>query len=263
VITSVQNPKVQWVRRLQAQARLRREEGLFVVEGLRLADELLRAGWPARLVLHTADLGEPGRQTAARLAAGGAALEAVAPHVMEAASDTRAPQGLLVVAAMQSLPLPARLDFVLVLDELRDPGNLGAILRAAAAAGVQAVFLGGESVDPFAPKVLRAAMGAHFRLPIRAMDWDVLRDTLGQAGLQPFLAEAGAGLPYTQADFRQPLALLVGGEAHGPGAAARRLEAAGVHIPMPGGTESLNAAVAAAILIFEVVRQRATPDLKD
>ena len=254
MITSVQNPKIQWVRKLQTQPRLRREEGLFVVEGVRLVEEALAAGWQASLVLFTEELSERGTQVVQGFARLGAQVEKVSPGVMAAASDTQTPQGLLAVVQTRLLPFPERLDFVLVVDGVRDPGNLGTILRVAAAAGAQAVLLPPGNVDGWAPKVLRAAMGAHFRLPLRSLDWDALNDLL--YGLPVYLADAGSGLPYTQADLRAPLALMVGGEAAGAGQQGQKLASHRIHIPMPGEMESLNAAAAAAVLMFEVVRQR-------
>jgi TrmH family RNA methyltransferase len=142
----------------------------------------------------------------------------------------------------------------LILDGVRDPGNLGAILRTAAAAGVDAVLLPPETADPYAPKVVRAGMGAHFHLAIHSLQWDAIRTVCGS--LQIFLAHSEGALLYTEADFTQPLALIIGGEAHGAGPEIQALHPAAVRIPMPGRAESLNAAVAAGILIFEVVQQR-------
>jgi TrmH family RNA methyltransferase len=119
---------------------------------------------------------------------------------------------------------------------------------------VGGVLLPPGAADPFAPKVLRAGMGAHFRLPLLECSWEQI--TALVAPLRIFLAAAGRGIAYTQADFRSPLALIVGGEAEGASPEAQRLAPRLVHIPMPGGGESLNAAAAAAVLLFEVVRQR-------
>lgn len=254
MITSTRNPKVKWIRSLQANSRARRQEGVFVVEGVRLAEEALACGWPVALVLHTGDLDERGQAVLEGFAARGAPLEQVAAHVMRAASDTETPQGILVVLEQRFFPLPARLDFIFIPDQMRDPGNLGTMLRSAAAAGVDAVFLSPGGADAFSPKVVRSGMGAHFQLPIQTLNWEQMRAHL--ESLQVYLATAGAGLPYTQADFRRPLALIVGGEASGAGPQARDLATAQVHIPMPGGSESLNAAIAAGVLLFEVVRQR-------
>ncbi|MFQ5615604.1 MAG: TrmH family RNA methyltransferase, partial [Anaerolineales bacterium] len=124
----------------------------------------------------------------------------------------------------------------------------------AAAAGVDGALLSPGSVDPHSPKVVRAAMGAHFRLPIHPLPWpEICQQT---ASLRVYLADTNAPLAYTDADFRTPLALIVGGEAEGVTSEAWKLSPAGVRIPMPGDTESLNAAVAAAVLMFEAIRQR-------
>jgi TrmH family RNA methyltransferase len=258
MITSVHNAKIQWLRKLQSQARFRRQENAFVVEGVRLAEEALGAGWPAHLVLHSEQLSPRGQAVVASFVQSGVAVEAATEVVFKSACDTETPQGLLVALRLQPLPLPPTPDFVLIPDGVRDPGNLGTLLRTAAAAGVQAVLLPPGTADAYAPKVLRAAMGAHFRLAIQALDWPAIRQVVHavERPLQVHLADAAQGLPYTQADLRQPLALIVGGEAAGAGEQAARLADTRLHIPMPGGMESLNAAVAAAVLIFEVVRQR-------
>jgi TrmH family RNA methyltransferase len=175
---------------------------------------------------------------------------------MQAVSDTQTPQGVLAVIDLRKVDLPEKLDFILIPDGVSDPGNLGAMLRTAAAAGVQAVFLPPGAADPFAPKVLRAGMGAQFHLPIFSFSWAEIKRQVHQAALRVFLAEADGNLVYTQSDFRQPLALIVGGEAAGASAPAQAMAHHRVCIPMPGGGESLNAAIAAAILSFEVVRQR-------
>jgi len=254
VISSAQNPKIKWLRALQSQARQRKEERAFVVEGVRLAEEALVGGWQARLVIYTEDLNERGQAVVTGFADRGAAVELVSSAVLRAASDTETPQGLLVALDWQALPLPEPLDFVLIPDQLRDPGNLGTILRTAAAAGVQAVWLPPETVDAFSPKVLRAGMGAHFRLPIQALGWETITRISG--GLRIYLASAGEGLPYTQVDLRSPLVLIVGGEAEGASQPARQLANANIYIPMPGVCESLNAAIAAGVLLFEILRQR-------
>ena len=158
------------------------------------------------------------------------------------------------------MPLPADLDFILLLDAIRDPGNLGTILRTAAAAGVQGIILTPDCVDPFSPKVLRSAMGAHFRLPLLVLEWMEIQSLFKPGGAHPgvkiYLSDVGDSQPYTQADFHSPAALIIGGEAEGAGAEAQLLAERRIHIPMAAGVESLNAAVAAAILMFEVVRQR-------
>jgi len=254
MITSVQNPKIKWVRELQTSSRTRCEEQAIVVEGVRLTEEALASGWPARLVLYTEDLDERGQAALKGFVTGGATSESVTAQVMRSASDTETPQGILAVLAWQALPLPKKPDFLFIPDSVRDPGNLGTMLRTAVGAGVQAVLLPPGTTDVLAPKVVRAGMGAHFHLPVLPMTWEEIGARL--ESLAVYLAEVDSGMPHTQADFRQALALIVGGEAEGAGQQAQRLATSRVHISMPGGGESLNAAVAAAILMFEVVRQR-------
>ena len=256
MITSAQNPKIKWLRQLQGSSRERRETGLFVAEGVRLLEEALSAGWPAQAVFCLPEL-EPRAQTLVDgFVARGVTLELVASHALAEASDTETPQGVLAVLGLPEPRPPERLDFAFIPDQLRDPGNLGTMLRTAAAAGVGVVLLPPGGVDPYSPKVLRSGMGAHFRLSLLALDWPQIEALIVQHALRVFLAEAGQGEAYTSVDFRAPLALVIGGEAEGAGPQARRLADQRIYIPMPGGSESLNAAVAAGVLLFEVVRQR-------
>lgn len=265
MITSTQNTKIKWVRMLQNQAHARREEGVFIVEGVRLADEALQAGWQAELVLYAAGLNARGQAVVSGYAQRGSQIEEVSGAVLKAASDTQTPQGILVVLRQVSQFYPDPLDFVLIVDEVRDPGNLGSILRSAAAAGVQAVFLTPGCADPFSPKVVRSGMGAHFRLHLATLDWPTIQQRAEAAGLLITLAAAGSGPVYTDCDFRRPVGIIIGGEAQGASTQAHSLAHSSVQIPMAGNTESLNVAAAAAILLFEVVRQRSqklTPSTK-
>ncbi|MEO7840377.1 MAG: RNA methyltransferase, partial [Anaerolineales bacterium] len=173
--------------------------------------------------------------------------------LMKSLSETETPQGILAVLEIIQLPIPNYLNFVLIPDQIRDPGNLGTLLRTAASAGVQAVLLPPETTDAFAPKVLRSGMGAHFRLPIHAMTWDEIRAQTNS--LQIFLADMD-GQSCWETDLRQPLALVIGGEAEGASNEARKLATQKISIPMVGNIESLNAGVAGSVLMFEVVRQR-------
>ncbi len=254
MLTSTKNPRIQPIRKLQSSARTRRNEGLFVVEGVRLAEEALASGGQPEVVLFTEDINERGRQTVDGFQATGCEVIPAASQVMQAASDTQTPQGILAVLPIPQWELPAAPTFMLVPDGVRDPGNLGTLLRTALAAGVEAVILPPGGVEAFSPKVARAGMGAHFKLPILSMDWESIGSRL--AGLNIFLADSAGGVPHFDAGFEAPAALIIGGEAQGAGNQAQKLAASRVHIPMPGKAESLNAAVAGSILLFEVVRQR-------
>lgn len=261
MITSAHNPRIQRVRALLEKRKQREQERAFVVEGVRLAEEALAGGWPAELVLYTGRLGERGQALLPGFRAAGAEVIEIPDHLMASIAGTETPQGILAVLRLpgpETRALPERLDFIVVADNLRDPGNLGTLLRTAAAAGAQAALLSPGTTDPFAPKVLRAGMGAHFRLPAVTASWDKIRAICKERRppLKVFLAEAAAGTPCWQADLRQPLALLICSEADGASPEAAALADEAITIPMPGKSESLNAAIAAGILLFEIVRQR-------
>lgn len=254
MITSTTNRNVKLVRALQTRRRTRWEQGLFVIEGVRLAYEVIAEGLPVHSVFHTDNLSERGKGLVNTLARHGAEVYMVSEGVMKAASDTESPPGILLTLPMPKISPIEMIDFALVIDRLADPGNMGTILRTAYAAGVQAVFLTKGTVDPFNPKVVRAAMGAHFRLPIRYIEDPRVNDLF--EGLDVLIAERGAGTPYYQVDWRTPIALVIGGEAEGPGDVLRSIALGGVHIPVREETESLNAAVAAGVILFEIARQR-------
>lgn len=256
MISSLSNPIIKHIRALQSKRREREREGVFVIEGVRLFEEAARANVAPRLVLHTEDLDARGRAALAALAALGGDVHPVTPSAMAAASDTETPAGLLAVVPHPSSLFPPSLSFAIVCDRLADPGNLGTILRTADAAGVEAVFLAPGTVDAFNPKVVRAAMGAHFHLPVMEATWAALRERLSE--VTAWLADSAGGDRYDRVDWRAPCALIIGSEAEGPSDEARALAAQHTHIPMPGRAESLNAAVAAGVLMFEIARQRQT-----
>lgn len=256
MITSSQNPKLKLVRALQGRAKDRREAGAFLAEGVRLVEDALTAGWPFRFVLYNSQLSERGKKLVKKLEGLKVDVELVEDALFESVSETETTQGILAALELPNIELSnlESLTFALIPDQIRDPGNLGALIRSAAAAGAQAVLIPPETVDAFSPKVVRAGMGAHFRLPVVSLGWDEIKATI--TGCAVFLADAEGQTSCWGADFRQPLALIVGGEADGASQSARKLADRLVNIPMPGKIESLNAAVAGGILMFEVVRQR-------
>ncbi|NOT06122.1 MAG: RNA methyltransferase [Anaerolineales bacterium] len=268
MITSTHNPKLKLIRALQGRAKERRDAGAFLVEGVRLVEEAVNSNWGFRFALYDESLNERGRSQVEGLRSRGVDVEEVATGLMKSLSETETPQGILAVLEIAQLPIPNYYycDFILILDTIRDPGNLGTLLRTAAAAGVQAVLLPPETTDAFAPKVVRSGMGAHFRLPIHSMSWDEIDQVVKSAGvalsgeaiskgLQVLLADMD-GQSCWETDLRQPVALIIGGEAEGASESARKLENQKISIPMSEKIESLNAGVAGSILMFEVVRQR-------
>jgi len=254
MISSTTNERIKWIRALQARKRARRDAGAFVLEGKRMAQEVIQAAAPVHLILHAEDLTAEEQSLVKSLAKLGGEVLAATQRVIRVCSDTESPQRILLALPIPNLALHHPLEFALVLDRIGDPGNLGAILRTAQAVGVHAVFLTQGSVDPYNPKVVRAAMGAHLHLPLRVLPEDEILGCLD--GLPIRVAQARQGIPYHQIDWTEPTALVVGSESHGPSEVWLEPAMQAVHIPMPGGFESLNAAIATAVLLFEIVRQR-------
>ncbi len=255
MITSAQNSKIKLVRALLGRARERREANAFVVEGVRLVEEAINSNWKFQFTLYDEALSERGVSLVESLKSHNVEVETVSESLMKSLSETETPQGILAVLEFTQLSIPNVPNFILIPDQIRDPGNLGTLLRSAAATGVQAVLLPPETTDAFAPKVVRSGMGAHFRLPIRSMSWEEIGQMSKSASLQIYLADMD-GRSCWETDLRQPLALIVGGEAEGACSEARKLANQKISIPMAGKMESLNAGVAGSVLMFEVVRQR-------
>ena len=268
IITSTANPTIKSLSRLHDR-RGRLELGLYLVEGVRLVEEALATGVVPGNIVVAPDLLRAtarGRALHDRLIHAGVAeypvLE-VSAVVLRQVAGTESPSG--VAASLPRLPLtsldalPGHAGLVLVLDGIGDPGNAGTILRTADAAGVDGVVALSGCTDLYAPKVVRAGMGAHLRLPL-AVDvspeqfasWAATRGTL-------VLADAHAAESLYDLDLRAPALLVVGGEAHGATATAALPTVRRASIPMPGAAESLNAGVAAAVMLFEAVRQRRVP----
>jgi RNA methyltransferase, TrmH family len=257
VISSPSNPHVKHIRSLAADRKERRRERMFVLEGVRLVADALASGAALELALFAPErLAETaaGQALADQLAELRGAYPATA-QVLGAASDTVHPQGVVALARWPELA-PAQPGIVLVLDAIQDPGNLGTILRSAEAAGVSEVLCGRGSADLYAPKVVRAAMGAHLRLAMRQdIGWETLDESLALVD-HVYAADASATMPYYAADWRQRCALLIGNEAGGLSDDARARASRLIGIPMRGGAESLNAGVAASVILFEALRQR-------
>jgi TrmH family RNA methyltransferase len=247
---------VKYVRALYRR-RVRHRERHFVIEGLRLVEEALKAGVVPVLAFFTPDLS--GSQRGRKLLAVTEDLPGecfvVTDKVMRALSDTVSPQGILAVVPFIELPLPENPWLVLVVDRVRNPGNLGTILRSAEAAGASQVILTPATVDVYSPKVVRGAMGAHFHLPIATgVSWLEVAEAL--QGRQILLAEAKGEKIYYEVDWTKPSALIVGGEAEGASQEAERLATERIVIPMQGKAESLNVAGASGVILFEATRQR-------
>lgn len=178
-------------------------------------------------------------------------------QVLNTAADTETPQGILAIADMPVGNVPEDLPLaplVLIVDSVRDPGNLGTLLRSALGTGVDLVLIGPESVDPYAPKVLRASAGSHFRLPIAFLDWNNIPEILNRCSV--FVTQAGADMDYVDVDWSRAVAVVVGNETSGVTETAKWHADGRVGIPLANKLESLNAGIAGSVILFEAWRQR-------
>jgi TrmH family RNA methyltransferase len=233
----------------------RERHALFVAEGVRTVEELLRAPLAVRGALATAAMAAAprGATLLAALAAKGIPVTEVSEDEFLSAADTEHPQGILAIAAVPShsldslaLPPNARL---LVLDAIQDPGNVGTLVRTAAAMGASAVVALPGTADLWNAKVVRAAAGAHFRLPTLHATADVLIPFLATRHI-PLWGTAADGTPIDAVKPPLTVALAVGNEGAGLGERVREAAAQMVALPMSGGVESLNVAVAAGIALY-------------
>lgn len=255
-IRSLANPLIKDIRSLHQRSR-RYQERAFLVEGTRLVGDVLAAGIEPRHIILRDDV-----------------LETMLPEIPEALhqrirvtdtsvfasiSDVPHPQGILAVVPMwtSSLETLGGIDapLVMVVAGVRDPGNLGTLFRSAAGAGVDHILLTDGTVDPYNPKAVRAGMGSHFRVNFSAVDTDILANVLSSLRIVG-LADASGDVSYDNVDWTGSSAIIVGGEADGAAQSVRELATARVRIPLAHDVESLNAAVAGSLLVFEAARQR-------
>lgn len=250
-ITSLQNQWVKLASQLQKKAGIRRAEGKIVLEGARLIGDALAQSFVPEYVLY--ESGKVDYDLLAKLQNTKAIIYEVSDGIIKHVSDTQNSQGIAGVFRLPKPRLPDNPKRVLILDAIREPGNMGTILRSAGAAGVGVVILAPGCVDPYNPKVLRGGMGAHFRVPVIEADWANIRGYCDD--LNKYLATGNAELSYSDVDWTEDWALVIGNEAHGIGDNASDFTGQRVSIPM-ANAESLNAAVATGVLLFEAQRQR-------
>ena len=245
MITSPDNPRIKDAIRLR-KGRERRREGLFIAEGRREVDRALAAGLVARAVYVAPEL-LPHATYDRR--------EEVSARVLARMAYRAEPEGVLGVFEIPLRALPENSTLLLVAVGIEKPGNLGAMARTADAAGADAILVADGQSDPWNPNAIRASTGAVFTLPIV----DVALEELAQLPHRKVAATLGARTPHTAPDYTQPTAFLIGAEDDGLPRAYRELADVEVEIPMKGtAADSLNASAAAAVLLFEAVRQRAS-----
>lgn len=255
MITSRTNQVVRYVRSLHRR-RTRQEERAFIVEGERaIGDALAALAVPTHVILR-GEWWPSDRLLAESLSRlSPSTLFRVEPGLFRQLSDTVSPAGILAIFNFPDPPAHHAAPLIVVADGLRDPGNLGTLIRTAAAAGATALLSTQNTVDAFNPKAVRAGMGAHFRLPLWYWDDDAAPSFLSLVPNR-VLAESGDHRSPDVIDWTGSSLLIIGGEARGPGIWSRGLANHRVAIPLNGGVESLNASVAAAVILFEAARQR-------
>lgn len=261
-ITSRRNGTVVNVARLASSSAFRREQGMFFVEGARLCADAARSGADIREVFYTKRAAEKYGDYLSGILPAARRTFLVSPGVAELLGDTKTPQGVFCVCGIpegnREAARPDSSECRLALESIQDPANLGAALRTAEALGVGGAVLGGDCCDVYSPKVLRASMGAVFRLPFyRVGDMAEAVGRMNKAGFATFASVPDRGAaPVTRADFSRPCAAVVGNEGGGLRPETIAACTHTVTIPMAGRAESLNASASAVILMWEMMRGR-------
>ena len=244
------------VRDLQRR-KARERRSLVVLEGRRLVEDALAGGARIEALLLAADA--DAEALGARAQAAGIDMQSIPRRDFDTVADTETPGGVIAVAqweplALDKLPAPGPRAVALVLDAVQDPGNVGTMIRTAHALGAWCTIALDGTADARSPKVLRGAMGSHFRHPVAAASFDEFATFARTRQLDVTLAAAAGAAGTTASDRAAPIALVVGSEGHGVREAWKGVPHRRVAIPMRAGAESLNAAVAAGILLFELLR---------
>lgn len=257
MISSTSNSQVKKVISLVKKPKARREERLFVVEGLRMFQELSPEE-TAALYVTESFLKEEAHKKMLK----GFSYETVTDTVMKYMADTQTPQGVLALVKQKEYTLAELFQkkepaLLMILETIQDPGNLGTILRAGEGAGITGIIMDKSTADIYNPKVIRSTMGSVYRVPFVYVD--DLRETcmeLKKKQVRLFAAHLKGRNNYEQEDYTGSTGFLIGNEANGLTEETAALADAYIKIPMAGQVESLNAAVASSVLMFEAARQR-------
>lgn len=266
MITSTGNQQIKNIMQLQKKSKTRWQQRVFVVEGPKMVFEAPRE-WVRKLYVSEAFLNslqaEEGRETQAarRKLLEGYDYELVSEPVFKAVSDTQTPQGILGLVKMPEYALAdllkAERPHLLILEGIQDPGNLGTMLRTGEGAGVSGIIMNRTTVDLFNPKTIRSTMGSLYRVPFFIADDlpETIRE-LKENGISLYAAHLKGTKSYDMPDYTTGTAFLIGNEGNGLTEELAELADEYIRIPMEGNVESLNAAIAATLLMYEVLRQR-------
>jgi len=273
-INSSRNNRIKYLRKLKKR-KFRDENRKCVIEGMRFVEEALQSDWPVEALLCSADLcaGDPGRLIISRAEddRGKLLLKTAAEKdieiwkipdkLMQEISNTKSPQGIMAIVTKPDYNLadifkPDGSGLFLLVDGIQDPGNLGSIVRTGHAAGVDGVIFLENTVDLYNPKTLRSTAGSIFHVPTVYAEFDILLQKLKSSGIKLVVGDPGAEMPLWKVNFNVSTAIVVANEARGAREDVKNAADFIVAIPMPGKAESLNAAVSAGVLLYEVIRQR-------
>ncbi len=260
MLTSLQNPLVKQMRKLH-RAKERREQQVFLVEGTHLVESACAANRSLATVCCTVEWSQQHPVLWQQIEHQAKRIEFVSLEVLRAIATTVEPDGVVATLERSSTPPPTFTSLGVLLETIQDPGNLGTIIRTAAAAGTEGILLSSDSVDLDHPKVLRASAGQWFQLPMAASE-SLFQDIkwYQQQGMQVIATLPTAALTYWQVDLRKPTLLLLGNEGAGLSSKSESLADVAVRIPLAPGVESLNVAIAAALILYEAKRQREYPN---
>ncbi|MDO4523456.1 MAG: RNA methyltransferase [Eubacteriales bacterium] len=257
MINSTSNKQIKNLAQLLKKAKARREQRVFVVEGWKMYREVPKD----RLVMTYVSESFYGQEEHRSLLQG-RDVEVVADRIFHSVSDTVTPQGILCIVRQQEYTLQDILDTaeaprLMILENLQDPGNLGTIFRTAEGAGITGILMSEDTVDIYNPKVTRSTMGSIYRMPfLYVKDMAAVMDELKRREIRTYAAHLRAKKEYYEQDYRQAYAFLIGNEGRGLTDELTSMADEYIRISMAGQVESLNAAVASAVLMFEAKRQR-------
>lgn len=256
VLESTSNSRVKFVRSL-FRRKQRDETGKVVLEGHRLVLDTAEAGYEFEDLFYSVDASSRSASLTPAFERCKSVPTAVTSKVMTSISDTVTPQGVVAVMSRPDIALPNKCSLLLLCDGISDPGNLGTLIRAAAGAGVDGILLTSGCTDPWGPKALRSGMSAQLKIPMRTnVEWDTVDDLREKYGMQMCVADSEGSEEYDEIDLKAPTVLVIGSEANGVSDIAKSKATKLINVPLANEMESLNAAVAGAVILFEAHRQR-------
>ena len=256
MITSASNGQIKNLIQLQKKGKTRREQDVFVAEGIKMYEEA-----PLELIEKVYISKSFSEKKAAGEILKRAAVEIVADRIFQSAADTKTPQGIMAIIKQHHYTLTQVLTgenpLIMILENLQDPGNLGTILRTGEGAGVTGVIISSDTVDIYNPKTIRSTMGSIYRMPFYYADdlKEVLKE-LEERNIVTYAAHLKGSRDYDKPDYRKGSAFMIGNEGNGLTDELAKRAQEYIRIPMCGEVESLNAAVASSLLMYEAFRQR-------